>query len=115
MATSTQPSGMSRGEMLRGAWQNVKEPGATILGHVVKFLSTYPPLAQGIYYLILGLWGLLTLGTISSFTGHGGSAWLLAMSGVLLLVIGGTLCLSAYRRQGSPEVLFLAFASAGGL
>jgi hypothetical protein len=34
---------------------------------------------------------------------------------VLLLVIGACLCLAAYRRQGSPEVLLLAFGSALGL
>jgi hypothetical protein len=115
MATNIQASGMSRGDALRAAWHRFKEPGTSILGQVFSFLSSYPPLAQGIYYLILGLWGLFTLSTVTSLNGPGASEWLLAMSGVLLLVIGGALCLAAYRRQGSPEVLFLAFASAGGL
>jgi hypothetical protein len=48
-------------------------------------------------------------------TGHQGDTWLVAVIGVLQLVVGGALCLAAYRRQGSPEVLFLAFGSGLGL
>ncbi len=115
MATITQPSGIQRGEMLRGAWSKIKDPGSNILGHVIGFFSAYPPLAQGLYYLFLGLWPLLSLASYQKVTGDQGDLWLLEVSGVLLLVIGSTLCLAAYRKQGSPEVLFLAFGSAGAL
>jgi hypothetical protein len=96
---------------MRQAWRGV--PGGA--GRVFAFLTAYPPLAQGLYYLLLGLWPLVSLSTYQRLTGHVGDLPLAEVVGVLMLVIGGTLCLAAYRKQGSPEVLFLAFASAGGL
>src|SRR5207248_11336243 len=41
--------------------------------------------------------------------------WMALTGSALTLVIGATLCLAAYRRQGSAEILLLAFGSAFGL
>jgi hypothetical protein len=115
MASIRPLTSAQRAEMLRQGWQTVSGRGTTALGHVFAFLSTYPPLAQGLYYLLMGLWPLVGPESYQQVTGHPGGVWLAEVIGVLLIVIGGTLCLAAYRKQGSPEVLFLAFGSAAGL
>ena len=88
--------------------------GSSAFSHVWAFFSAYPPLAQGLYYLLIGLWPLVGMHSYQRFTGHQGDLWVVEVIGALLLAIGGTLCLAAYRKQGSPEVLFLAFGSALG-
>ena len=115
MTTATDYRNGQRVERMRQAWRGVHGGAGRALGPVFAFLTAYPPLAQGLYYLLLGLWPLVSLSTYQHVTGHVGDLPLAEVVGVLMLVIGGTLCLAAYRKQGSPEVLFLAFASAGGL
>jgi hypothetical protein len=88
---------------------------ARALHRTFTFLATYPPLAQGVYYLLTGLWPLVSVGTYHWLTRHQGDVWLAQSVGVLTLVIGATLCLAAYRRQSSPEILLLAFGSALGM
>jgi hypothetical protein len=100
--------------MLRENWQIVSQYGSAAFSHVWAFFSAYPPLAQGLYYLLIGLWPFVNAASYQRFTGHGDLS-LVEVIGVLQLVVGGALCLAAYRRQGSPEVLFLAFGSALGL
>src|SRR5262249_45539085 len=112
MATATQPSSTAarRAELMRQYWNRVKGPSATVLGSIAAFFVAYPPLSQGIYYVLRGVWPFLGL------HGHTGvELWLAQTVGVRVLVIGATLCLAAYRKQGSPEVLTLAFGSALGL
>jgi hypothetical protein len=101
--------------MLRQGWQTVSGHGSTFFRHVFTFLTVYPPLAQGVYYLLLGLWILVSPDSYQMLTGQQGDVRQVEVIGVLLLVVGGTLCLAAYRKRGSPEVLFLAFGSAAGL
>jgi hypothetical protein len=101
--------------MLRQGWQTVSGHASAFFRHFFTFLTVYPPLAQGVYYLLIGLWALVSPDSYVMVTGHQGDVWLVEVIGVLLLVVGGTLCLAAYRKQGSAEVLFLAFGSAGGL
>ena len=114
MATVTKPSGLQRGDLLHDAWNVIAGHTSTFLGRIFAFLSSYPPLAQGVYYLLLGTWPLLAGASYQKVTGYHGDLWLFDVVGVLMLAIGGTLCLAAYRRQGSPEVLFLAFGTALG-
>src|SRR5262249_32324765 len=74
-----------------------------------------PPLAQGIYYLIRGLWSVLGYGFHGAASGETVTAFLAHSTGLLVLAIGTALCLAAYRRQGSPEVLLIALGAAIGL
>src|SRR5262249_59667198 len=74
-----------------------------------------PPLAQGIYYLIRGLWSVLGYGFHGAASGETVTAYLAHSTGLLVLIIGAALCLAAYRRQGSPEVLLIALGAAAGL
>src|SRR5262245_40144793 len=113
MATASQPSSVAtrRAELMRQYWNRVKGPSATVLGSIAAFFVAYPPLAQGLYYLLRGVWPFLGIGP--SHTGV--ELWLAETVGVLVLSVGLTLCVAAYRKQGSPEVLTLAFSSALGL
>jgi hypothetical protein len=101
--------------MLREYWSRARGPTTTVLGTVAAFFVAYPPLAQGIYYLLRGLWLLLGYGFQGAASGETVSAFLAHSTGLLVLIIGAALCLAAYRRQGSAEVLLIALGAAIGL
>ncbi len=115
MATFPTSTSVQRAEAMRRAWTGMQGGTGSVLAYTVAFLTAYPPLAQGLYYLLCGIWPLLSTTTYRAITGHEGDLWHVEMMSALLLVIGGTLCLAAYRSQGTPEVLFLAFTSALGM
>lgn len=115
MATMPQSSVDWRGSALRTAWERAGGYTSYTVSHVFRFFTTYPPLAQGLYYLLAGLWPLVGIAYYQEAMGHRHAPWLAQAVGVLLLVVGTTLCVAAWRRQGSPEVLVLAFGSALGL
>jgi len=89
------------------------------------------PLAflQGVYYLLTGVWPLVSIGSFQRVTGPKTDLWLVRTVGVLVAVIGATLVVSAARRAPRrppgdvagepppmpPEVPVLATASAAGL
>lgn len=68
--------------------------------------------AQGIYYVLAGIWPLVSLSTFESVTGPKTDDWLVHTVGVLAAVIGATL-LSGARRP-SRVVVTLAVLSALG-
>jgi CHASE2 domain-containing sensor protein len=71
--------------------------------------------AQGIYYLITGLWPLVSIGTFQRVTSPKTDLWLVNTVGVLIAVIGAALLLAGMRGDVTPSVIFLAVASAAGL
>ncbi len=115
MTTVTQIPTDRQGFGKPDAWHQVGDVATHTVGRVLHFFSGYPPLAQGLYCLLMGLWPVVGIGSYQAATGHDGSPWMAQAVGVLLLVVGAVLCLAAYRRQGSPEVLVLAFGCALGL
>jgi hypothetical protein len=117
MATATQPTSEAdrRAAVMRGYLDRVRRRSATVLGTIAAFFLFHPPLAQGIYYLLRGLWPLFRMAPVDASSATDTDIWLAQSGGVLTLVIGAVLCLAAYRRQGSMEVIFLAFGSALGL
>src|SRR3954470_20255740 len=87
-----------------------------------------PPAAllwvQGIYYLVTGVWPLVSIETFQMVTGRktdhlvtGREAdhWLVMTVGVLITAIACTLLVAACRRKYPVEVAVLAVASALGL
>jgi hypothetical protein len=135
MATLSQTPGVRRPDLLREGWQRASAYAgrvggyaaqahaytATARGHASRafgrsfdFLVTYPPLAQGVYFLLAGLVPLLAPGLYQTVTGHHADAALLRAFAVLPLAVGGALCLAAYRRQWPPELLLVALGSALG-
>lgn len=70
---------------------------------------------QGIFYVLTGVWPLVSIGTFQMVTGPKVDLWLVKTVGVLIIVIGATLLLGAWRRRVGPELVFLAAGSAAGL
>ena len=76
---------------------------------------------QGVYFAATGLWPLLSIETFQAVTGPktdhlptGSEAdhWLVNSVGVLVLSIGLTLLIAAWRRNGSIEIAVLGISSA---
>lgn len=71
--------------------------------------------AQGLFYLLTGLWPLVSIRTFQAVTGPKTDLWLVRTVGVLVSVIGGVLTLGGMRRRVAPELGLLAAGSAAGL
>jgi len=76
--------------------------------------SAYTPvlLMQGFYYLVTGVWPLISIETFMMVTGPKTDLWLVRTVGVLLAVIAAALLVSALRRVTTPETVVLAVGSA---
>jgi hypothetical protein len=70
---------------------------------------------QGIFYLVTGIWPLLSMRTFEAVTGPKTDDWLVKTAGVLITAIGAVLTLAGIRRQTAPEIPLLAVGSAAGL
>jgi hypothetical protein len=79
----------------------------------VTFTSLFT--AQGIYYLITGLWPLLSLDTFERVTGPKTDYWLVKTVGLLVLVEGIVFLVAAWRRTAAVELAMLALGSAAVL
>ncbi len=80
--------------------------------------------AQGLYYLLTGVWPLVSIRTFQAVTGpktdnlptgREADHWLVKTAGVLITAVGLSLLTAAWRRRESPEAAVLAVASAAGL
>lgn len=78
-------------------------------------LIAYVSLAQAFYYVVTGVWPLLSLKTFQMVTGPKVDGWLVKTAGVLITAIGLALGLAGLRKQTSPEIPLLAMGSAAGL
>jgi hypothetical protein len=67
---------------------------------------------QAAYYLLTGIWSLISLRTFEAVTGPKTDGWLVRTVGLLAAVIGATIGVAAWRGQHTPELLVLAFGSA---
>jgi hypothetical protein len=83
-------------------------------------------LLQGAYYLITGIWPLLSVESFQAVTGpktdhlqspHPGEAdhWLVMTVAILVTAIGLGLVVSAVRRRASAEIVTIALTAALGL
>lgn len=72
-------------------------------------------MAQAAYFLLTGVWPLVSMQTFLKVTGPKTDLWLVKTVGVLIGVIGGALGVAAYRRQRTPEIALLAVGSALGM
>src|SRR5687767_8602452 len=75
----------------------------------------YLAAAQGVYFVLTGLWSLVSIETFMLVTGHKTDIWLVKTVGVLVLAIGSTLLLAARRGAVSTEIRFLAISCAAVL
>ena len=67
---------------------------------------------QAVYYLVTGIWPVISLRTFEAVTGPKTDDWLVRTVGLLAAVIGATIGVAARRGQRTPELLVLAFGSA---
>ncbi len=69
---------------------------------------------QGIFYLITGIWPLVSIRSFQAVTGPKVDLWLVKTLGVLITTVGAVLTIAGIRRNVSPEIKALAIGSAGG-
>ena len=72
-------------------------------------------LLQGTFYLLTGIWPLVSIRTFEWVTGPKVDRWLVKTVGVLVSVVGGVLLLAGARRRVTAETAVLAAGSALGL
>lgn len=77
--------------------------------------SGYTSLAQGAYYLLTGIWPLVSIGTFQKITGPKTDLWLVKTVGVLVTAIGGVLFTADVRQQRLAELDMLGAWSAASL
>src|SRR5262245_45890615 len=70
---------------------------------------------QGAYFLVTGLWPLVSLKTFYAVTGPKRDGWLVKTVGTMIACIGSTLLLGARRPSVSPEIRWLGASSAAAL
>ena len=68
-------------------------------------------IVQGVYYLITGIWPLVSMTTFEAVTGPKTDDWLVQTVGVLAAVIGATLLVGSWRRAPSRETITLSVLS----
>jgi len=68
--------------------------------------------AQGVYYVLTGIWPLVSMSTFESISGPKTDDWLVRMVGLLAAVIGATLLLGVRVAEPRSEVIALALLSA---
>lgn len=78
-------------------------------------MKNYPALVQGLYFLITGVWPLLSINTFQKVTGPKNDLWLVQTVGVVVAATGAALVLAGATGDVSPPVVLLAIGSAAGL
>jgi hypothetical protein len=71
--------------------------------------------AQGVYFVLTGIWPLFGINSFQAVTGVKTDLWLVYTIGCLVAVIGTALLVSAWSGRMTPEVAVLAVGSAVAL
>ncbi len=96
--------------MYKGVAIEVKAPE----GGNPQLLKTVS-LIQGAYYLITGMWSIVSQRSFQKITGPKQDVWLVKTAGVLFGVIGGTLMVAGLQPRPSIELQFLGPTVAMGV
>ncbi len=75
-------------------------------------VSAYVLLIQGLYYVLTGIWPLVSIDTFQMVTGPKTDLWLVQTVGVLIGVIGLVMLAAIWRGWATAEVVLLATGSA---
>jgi hypothetical protein len=67
---------------------------------------------QAVYYLLTGIWPIVSLRSFEAVTGPKTDDWLVQTVGVLAAAIGGTLLVGGWRQEPRGETLVLSVLSA---
>lgn len=72
-------------------------------------------LAQGLFYVVTGLWPVVHLRSFEAVTGKKRDTWLVQTTGALIAAVGAALVVGAFeRRSRTGKVLGIASAAALG-
>jgi hypothetical protein len=72
-------------------------------------------LAQAVYYVVTGTWGLVHIRSFEWVTGPKQDRWLVKTVSVLVVVIGGVIGKAGASSRITPETVTLATGTAAGL
>jgi len=72
-------------------------------------------LVQGIYFLVTGIWPLLSIRTFLAVTGPKTDLWLVKTVGLILAVIGAVLIYAERTATVNPPVVLLGIGAAASL
>lgn len=84
-------------------------------GAAARRYSHILSMLQGLFYVVTGVWPLVSIGTFQRVTGPKTDLWLVKTAGVLISVIGGVMLIAGLRRRVTPEVAILGAGTAAGL
>jgi len=76
---------------------------------------TLVAMVQGFYFLITGVWPLVSMATFQKVTGPKSDHWLVKTVGIIVAVIGLGLIISGVSGHFTPEIILIAIGSATGL
>lgn len=80
--------------------------------HTTSNLLSFVAIVQAFFYVVTGVWPLISMSTFEAITGPKTDDWLVKTVGVLVTVIGLVLAMAALRRRITLEVMALAVGSA---
>jgi hypothetical protein len=69
-------------------------------------------LVQGIYFVVFGIWPILSMKTFLAVTGPKTDLWLVKTVGIILAVIGTVLIVAQVNTQINMAIIILAIGSA---
>ena len=73
------------------------------------------PFVQGVYYVLTGIWPVISIRTFEAITGPKTDQWLVQTMGLLIAAVGSVLIIAATRRRLIFEIGLLAGGSAAAL
>ena len=68
-------------------------------------------IVHGVFYVLTGVWPLVSIGSFLRVTGPKTDIWLVRTLGILIAVIGVAILTAAYRDVLSPELLVVAIGA----
>ena len=66
---------------------------------------------HGVFYVLTGVWPLVSIGSFLRVTGPKTDIWLVRTLGVLITIVGAAILTAAYRDVLSPELLVVAIGA----
>ena len=72
-------------------------------------------IGQGVFYVVTGIWPIVSLRTFEMVTGPKVDGWLVKTAGVLITAIGAGLTGAGLRGRVTPDMKLVAVGAAAGL
>ena len=95
-------------------WRDDAEDVAEATENVVEWDRALA-IGQGVFYVVTGLWPVVSLRTFEAVTGPKVDGWLVKTTGVLITAIGAGLTTAGLRGRVTPDLKLVAVGAAAGL